>query len=680
MNTPRAEMDRARTRQTLLMAAAAAAVYCIYYFILCKMPVIGTPTFRIDYFATTVTRAGNSLSATLMHARPVSELYVHVQAILAKYLLHGQTKFIIYPFQHVVVLIYFLSISKVVESLFETRLHPVTFLTAWLLFMVNPGVISNVYLLETIVGTLSMLFGGLALVALEKWARDRKGSSAALFVALLALSLFAKEDFILPPILLLGWHLAKDGHWKAQLRRHKWLLTALLALFVAFMLFNEVVLPGRSYMDPVEQTQSPYYMSINPVSMLKTTFYYTMEVGRHIRILTLFYLAISTTAILLRRKVGETILIGLIVAGLMAPYLIMPNHLFAYYGLNWWVWQSLASLALIQLVFVNRYVLVTAVAAVAILLPGLNSLRHHRSINWNQSLYLRTKFAISDNLQKTLLDHRKELNASTRVAVIGIGPGQIDQSPWQGNGETAFYLSGDLGIKTQWVVFVNSNDDSYVADTTGATAPKPPSSVLVENISRLGEFDGLPRLVFNPDGTGDFVTPRDIARQASRGLSVPGSVFSMLPIQRSRIRRRIHAADNYVYMRGFNQSEGANGRWLSSDNHILLAPAAGDRFELTAYVVPLHLYLHHRLPRVIVSFNGCATPITREGAAGSTTTLIFPIPDNCHITPGEPVDVRIRVDNLLDATKSHDSRALGVLGKEIGFAGPLPDNRARSTR
>ena len=211
MNTNSSATGRSWNEQPVIAISMAAALYCIYYFIFCKLPIIGTPTFRIDYFAATVTRADDDLMRSLFHSRPISELYVYIQAILAKYFLDGQTKYIIYPFQHAALLVYFFSISKIIESIFKVRVHTLTFLAAWILFITSPGLIGDVYKLETIVGTVSMFFGGLALIALSRWERNRGQFGAIVFVLFYAFSIFAKEDFILPPLFLLGWYLVRDG-------------------------------------------------------------------------------------------------------------------------------------------------------------------------------------------------------------------------------------------------------------------------------------------------------------------------------------------------------------------------------------------------------------------------------------------------------------------------------------
>jgi len=483
----------------------AAIIYSVYYFVFCKLPIIGTPTFRIDYFVTTITGTDGGIMQYLIHSRPVSELYVYIQTVLANYFLDGQAKYIIYPFQHLALLVYFLSASKAIESIFKTRLHILTFLAAWVLFITNPGIIGGVYKLETIVGTVSMLFGGLALVILSRWEHNRTHSAAIAFVSFYALSIFAKEDFILPPLLLLGWYLFKDGEWKRQLLAHKWLLSSVAFLLIFFVVFNKFIIPGRSFIEPIDKAKSPYFMTLNPISMAKVAFYYFVDEGRHIRVLSAFYAVATLAALALEKKWKETLLILLIVSGLMAPYLIMPNHKFSYYAIKWWVWQAIASLIIIQIIFTKREAIVTALISVAVLAPALVNLSQHRGTAWNQSAYFRDRFAKSENVKRTLLANRKEINARKQVAVVGIGPGEIEQSPWQGNGEIDFFLRRDMGVDPKWIVFVKSTDASYIVTGDLETGLSLAPEIAVKNIKEIDRYKDLPRLVFGPDGNGKFI-------------------------------------------------------------------------------------------------------------------------------------------------------------------------------
>lgn len=142
------------------------------------------------------------------------------------------------------------------------------------------------------------------------------------------------------------------------------------------------------------------------------------------------------------------------------------------------------------------------------------------------------------------------------------------------------------------------------------------------------------------------------------------------------VRRYIEAADQYAYLQGFNHSEGANGRWLTDDNQVLLAPQPGDVFALTVYAVPADQYEVRRAPNVLVSFDGCRAG-KQTAVAGQVSSLVFPIPARCAIHPGKLVSVRIEVDNLVDSSITRDARALGVVAKSFGFV--PPDSAATSS-
>ena len=676
MNAAIFSTDKHPAGRLILVVLVAVAIYCLYYFGLCNMPIIGTPTFRIDFFVTTIERADNDLLRSIIHARPVSELYVYAQALIAKSFLNGQTSFIIYPIQHIALLIYFFSIAFVVKDILREELPAMTILAAWLLFMTNPGILGNIYKLETIVGTLSMVFGGLSLVFLARWNSDKKSINAILFLGFYSLSIYAKEDFILPPALLLGWYIVKDGSWKSQLNTHKWLVVTVIAVLVGFLAFNKLVIPSRSYMDPESAVNSPYFMTLNPVSLVKVFLYYTTGVGLHITILTIFYLAASIIAILSRTKIKETIFVGLIAGSLMAPYLIMPNHVFPYYGINWWVWQCIMPFALLKVIFPRASTALAITAGICILVPGINGILRQRSTNWHQSNYLRTKFAISDNIRETLIRYRKELNREKIVGVVGVGPTQIDQSPWQGNGETAFYLKDDLGVTNQWIVFVKSGGADYVINeapvkTVEHNADTP--NVYVEGIGGLRQHKNLPLLVFHPDGTGTFMDYAGNNLDNRSEFSLPPFP---LPASGKDVRRKIAASEDYQYLRGFHTPEAGNGRWLSDNNVVLLAPQAGDRFELLAYTLPATAYRGGVAPRVTVSFNGCSAG-SEKPTPGRLSKILFVIPDSCGITAGTPVNVRIKIDNLVDTSKQGDKRSLSILSKELGFvrgSGQLADS------
>lgn len=132
------------------------------------------------------------------------------------------------------------------------------------------------------------------------------------------------------------------------------------------------------------------------------------------------------------------------------------------------------------------------------------------------------------------------------------------------------------------------------------------------------------------------------------------------------VLRYIEAADNYAYLRGVNDSEGSNGRWLTDDNQVLLTPRDGDVFELVVNVLPIDRYEGHRAPDIVVSFDGCTAP-AQPARPNRIDHLFFAIPVRCGVRMGEPVSVRIQVNNLVNSSITADPRALSVLAQSFGF-------------
>jgi hypothetical protein len=58
-------------------------------------------------------------------------------------------------------------------------------------------------------------------------------------------------------------------------------------------------------------------------------------------------------------------------------------------------------------------------------------------------------------------------------------------------------------------LFVKSDGPGYIIDPENSEISKSGANVMVKNIDTLNQYKDMPRLIFNPDGTGTFasVTP-----------------------------------------------------------------------------------------------------------------------------------------------------------------------------
>ena len=251
-------------------------------------------------------------------------------------------------------------------------------------------------------------------------------------------------------------------------------------------------------------------MSFSLPSMLQVAKRYIFDFG-HLN--TAIFSLLTITAVFsfaLGIKRPQILALLLIIGGLMGPYVIMPNHVFDYYAVKWLAWEILGTLAILGAAIRHDLYRATLSAIICTSLVAwiLVGLFGHSGPAWYQSRYLIANFQTSKNIQNTLEHYRTKLNTFDTVGVIGIGPGQIINTPWQSNGETAFFLKGDLGVKPDWILFVTRSSPAYRTGTKqNLGASGEPGPVKVNMISALHEHEGLPLLVFAKDGRGQLYMP-----------------------------------------------------------------------------------------------------------------------------------------------------------------------------
>lgn len=156
----------------------------------------------------------------------------------------------------------------------------------------------------------------------------RARSLGAVVLVLAALSFFAKEDFALPLLIATAS--------LAFLRRSRWwavMTGALAGLFALAFAFNRVV--GSVFISGMRSPSDPYYIDFAPLS-IASTFARTLLGSAHARWVVVFALAATLLALVARRADRAlTLKLAALVAiplSLLAPYSILPNHVFGYYA------------------------------------------------------------------------------------------------------------------------------------------------------------------------------------------------------------------------------------------------------------------------------------------------------------------------------------------------------------
>lgn len=501
-----------------LAILASVILYSAFFFLYLDLPAIGSPTFRIDYFAATITRGDEAedVQKALLYSRPGTAIFQSAQAMFAILFLERDGRYIPYLLQHLAIIICFFTTAKVVESIFRIKLPILTLVGAWLAYIATYSVIEGVYKLETIVGTLTTILGCTSLYLLVKWKETRKRIHLTSSILLYTAALFCKEDYILPPLLLLGWYILDAKLSKNDDSRDFWRVLAIMAAVIAaFFLFNKIITNTRSFMTPVADANSPYFMTANPIILFQSAIYYFFETGIGAKAITIAYMTASAVAILHRKYWKETVLIGLIVGGLMGPYLIMPNHKYTYYAQKWLAWEIITAVALIHVFLKDKRGIATTASAVIcalIISPTLSGVISRSDKLYHYSTFFTNSFRTSQNIQDSLKRNRAVLNKHSTVGVTGIGPGQLTNTPWQGNGETAFFLSGDLGLSPNWVLYAKEFSDSYRASDDGRP-------IAVRDIKQLKESSEPIFVMFDKSGNGTLASNAEMKVLAERLIS-----------------------------------------------------------------------------------------------------------------------------------------------------------------
>src|SRR5690606_4367807 len=136
------------------------------------------------------------------------------------------------------------------------------------------------------------------------------------------------------------------------------------------------------------------------------------ETGFGARAITLGYVACSVIALLHRRYWKETLLVGLMVFGLMGPYLIMPNHSYAYQAQKWLVWQVLVIVAAIHITLGHRRIMANflcMLACAAVTLPTAWGSVNKTDKYYHMSRFVLGSFEVARNMPSSLEANREEL-------------------------------------------------------------------------------------------------------------------------------------------------------------------------------------------------------------------------------------------------------------------------------
>lgn len=371
----------------------------------------------------------------------------------------------------------------------------------------------------------SHAFGLATLWLLLESARARSFRWGAAALGAFALSALAKEDFLLPPLLLAAF-LWFQGVTKvpgvrgSDLAVRVFLLAGILAVIVLSLWFNlSLGTPFLAGLTDGVGEQAHYAVGMGPgvlvASLAKLTVGYVPVA------LTMGAAGMAVAWVLLPGHRREIVLVVAIVLGLILPYALLPNNSPQYRVFAWLPWLAGSAAIGCQLLVERlpagpaplrgRAELLVLIAA-ASLLWGMREPRLMVARWYAEVQGVNARFAA------TIDRHRETIIRRSRMGIVGIE----GLSPWSNNnGE---YVRRRTGYGGAWIVFVKGDSPMYAMEPANPGDPRAvprEDHVFVQPLGALCHWTGLDVLVFDEKGNGVLRKAGDLC------AGMPGAGASM---------------------------------------------------------------------------------------------------------------------------------------------------------
>lgn len=346
------------------------------------------------------------------------------------------------------------------------------------------GMITN--LLSAVFGTGSMLCLLSAFRHPNAWKRRL---TAGLLLAML--SMFSKEDFILPLMLLCLYF----GLFAPLIFGKKCLVATRTAALMS-LLCASVFLYNHWAENPYTTTQTGTYAAdFAPASIARTMLIYLTTPSLPL-IASGGQLLALAAAMLWRSRVNWPLflLLQTIVFVLILPYACLPHHVHPFYIQMWIAWQFGMLLAfspcLERLSPRVRLTAISAAIGMSIAIVSFTQKSRLLVAAWYQQ-----EVTINRAMIKTVRDNAGLLRDFPIVGVTGAPV----LGPWF-NTDGGF-LAGHCGVDRDWVVFAQKDSD-YCRIARELSGTNIHGRVTTRDVAEMPRFPGIPVLALRPDGTG----------------------------------------------------------------------------------------------------------------------------------------------------------------------------------
>jgi hypothetical protein len=294
------------------------------------------------------------------------------------------------------------------------------------------------------------LFALIGMLFLLKGHRENKILFFILSALFYILSIFAKEDFILPGLILTFylWVFEKPAHTKDALNiKMSGFALYAMSIVIALFLFDKYIV--HSAFTGMNKIQAyPYQVNIHFFSIMGMMRQYLTSNSYQLLILAaIFFILLFGLMLLKTEQKIKMIFFVIIIVSLVLPYSVLPHHFIYDYTYNWLPFEvALMVFGLFLLSKnINQSYNVILLSVICIMAVSTSYAHRHDS-----SLKLETSARINKNIISTLEKYKNELNLYDYIGVTGIKdlPDRLEVS--------ANYVNNILGIKSKWIIFQNT--------------------------------------------------------------------------------------------------------------------------------------------------------------------------------------------------------------------------------
>ncbi|MEP6632795.1 MAG: hypothetical protein ABJA62_01155 [Luteimonas sp.] len=352
---------------------------------------------------------------------------------------------------------------------------------------------------------ISHLFGFAALFALLRGWRAGHVPMLVLAAGAYLLSAFAKEDFLLPPLLLIAFlafseRNRTDAPASRSVRRSRWIsCLAFAAICAGSLLWNaHVRSPFVAGLFSPTTSSAAYAVELSPRSLVGA--YWTLQ-GAYAPFASLAALvACAWLWISVPRLRPHVLWYLATVAALILPYAVIPHNMPIFRTYAWLPWLG-GIVAIALQVSMQRFADSTTaprarfgIAVLSVVVATLLVWSHQAARKGVVNDYVRAA-ELNRRTVRTLVAQRAAVLREPAVGIVGLQ----DSSPWCAN--DAFYVNGKLGFRNKWIIFVPRETACYTQQARDV-AHKRGINVAVVAAANLCGYGALPVLEYEADGSG----------------------------------------------------------------------------------------------------------------------------------------------------------------------------------